>query len=237
MLYREGISVVLAGPPNAGKSSLLNALLRSDRAIVTALPGTTRDVIEESIAIRGIPVRLVDTAGLREAMDEIEKIGVNRSRERIRSADIVLLVRDATDRSAAVAIEDVPCGVACITVWNKIDLDGSFAAPGTDTAVSALTGQGIALLEERIADTALAGVSGEPRDADGPVVTHARHNHALESALDAIGRARAVLDSGEPLDFFSIELQCALDAVGLISGETTSPDIVTEIFHRFCIGK
>ena len=235
MLYREGISVVLAGKPNAGKSSLLNALLRADRAIVTPIPGTTRDVIEESIAIRGIPVRLSDTAGLRESDDEIERLGVARSHEMIGAADVVLLVRDISDpdRSSECVLGRAPV----IVVWNKIDLAPGFASPAGDSAVSALTGAGIEALEDRIAETVLRGAGEESTGTDGAVVTHSRHKQALVQAREAIARAQAVAAANEPLDFLSIELQSALSSIGLITGETAPQEIVNEIFHKFCIGK
>ena len=232
MLIRDGVTVVLAGAPNAGKSSLLNALLRSDRAIVTDTPGTTRDSIEESVTIRGIPVRLVDTAGLRDARDEAERLGVERARGHLAAADIVLDVRDATQplRDQAVAT-----GARRIVVWNKIDLAPSPPLGRGEAAVSALTGQGIEDLESAIADTALSGAP-EITD-DSATVTHARHLHALEAAAQAVTRAEQTLDAGMPLDFLSIEAQSALSSLGLITGQTAPQQIVDEIFHRFCIGK
>jgi tRNA modification GTPase len=239
MLYREGISVVLAGRPNSGKSSLLNALLRADRAIVTPIAGTTRDVIEESISIRGIHVRLSDTAGLRESADEVERLGVARTHERVGSADIVLVVRDVTEPSKpGDECERLSGSAPRITVWNKIDLMPGHRVVAGGMPVSALTGEGIPELEDRIADTAIGALGDEPAESSaGSVVTHARHKHALVEARQALDRAQIALTQEQPLDFLSIEVQCALSAIGLITGQTAPQEIVNEIFHRFCIGK
>jgi tRNA modification GTPase len=232
------MSVVLVGAPNAGKSSLLNALLKSDRAIVTSIPGTTRDVIEESIDIAGIPVRLTDTAGLRETSDEVERIGVERTRAAMAQADIVVEVIDAT-LELRVASEDlgIPDGLPRILALNKCDLicDKTRELSEDSIYVSAKTGHGLERLEAKIAEIALG--AGQDMHGDGVIISHTRHKSALISSCHALDAAAELLNEGQPLDLVSIELTSALTAIGQITGETAPEEIVNEIFHRFCIGK
>lgn len=235
ILYREGAKVALVGRPNVGKSSLMNCLLRVSRAIVTPIPGTTRDVIEETLNIEGIPVRLLDTAGLRDTEDIVERIGVERSQESIASADLVLLVLDSSagetpeDHALLERISTRPH----LIVWNKSDLPGG---GGRMISVSALTGAGIDTLEEAIAD-ALAGAGLPPLESGRAVVSHARHRHAIESALSHVRDAFQTIDSSMPADFLSIDVRGGLTALGEITGQTATDDIINEIFSRFCIGK
>ncbi len=240
ILYREGLKLVLAGRPNVGKSSLLNALLRMARAIVTPVPGTTRDVIEETLNLRGIPLRAVDTAGLRVTDDEVEKIGVARSRESLASADFVLLVRDATagETPEDAAIEAEVGNRPHLIVWNKWDLVGGdgVGAEGEAVAVSAATGWNIERLEDIIAERVLAGTA-MPTGNDEAVVTHTRHRWALETARARLADAGATLQAALPADFLAIDVQAALSALGEITGQTAPEDVITEIFARFCIGK
>ncbi len=236
ILYREGLKVVLAGRPNVGKSSLLNALLRTDRAIVTSVPGTTRDVIEETLSLRGIPVRLVDTAGLRETDDEVERLGVERTRESVSGADVVVLVLDAT---VGETVEDTLlraeiAGRPAVTVWNKWDQRASQEPPADGIALSALTGWNLAALEDALLSAALYGQAAEP---EGAFVTHARHKRALQAALDRLDEAQKTLQAGLPADFVSIDVRGTLEALGEITGETATEDIIAEIFSKFCIGK
>jgi tRNA modification GTPase len=236
ILYREGLQVVLAGRPNVGKSSLLNALLHTDRAIVTPTPGTTRDVIEETFSLRGLPLRLVDTAGLRETDDAVEQAGVARTRASLDAADITLLVLDASagetaeDTTLRESLADRPY----LLVWNKWDLKPGTAPPAEGIVVSAATGWNLAALEDALAVLALGDRGAEP---EGTFVTHARHRQALESAQTRLDQARATLAAGLPVDFVSIDLRGALDALGEITGETAAEDVIAEIFSRFCIGK
>ena len=237
ILYREGLQVVLAGRPNVGKSSLLNALLRSNRAIVTPVPGTTRDVIEETLNLNGIPLRVSDTAGLRETEDEVELIGVARTRESIAGADIVLLVLDAVSGETLedAALHQSLAGRPHVIVWNKWDLQSEPKLPADGgVPVSALTGWNLDSLEAAIAQMALGGTGS---GAESALVTHARHKSALQSALNQITQAEISLQSGLPADFASIDLRGALDALGTITGETATEDVIAEIFSRFCIGK
>lgn len=233
MLAREGLSVVLAGRPNVGKSSLLNALLRTSRAIVTPIPGTTRDTLEETANIAGIPVRLTDTAGVRETGDVVEQEGVKRSLSTLDRADLVLLVRDASTGldPEDIALELRAAALPHLTVWNKCDLK---QPPAEGLAVSAATREGIEALEQAI--VALAAGS-DIRDAGAAVVTHSRHRNALTAAGEQIAAARETIAQGMPPDFISIDVRGALVSLGEITGETATDDIINEIFSRFCIGK
>ncbi len=236
ILYREGLKVVLVGRPNVGKSSLLNALLRTERAIVTPIPGTTRDVIEETLNLRGIPLRAVDTAGLRETTDEVERIGVERTRASLADADIVVLVVDAT---VGETVEETLLRAELsarphLLVWNKWDQMPNQEPPMEGLGVSALTGWNLAALEDALAELALGGRVEEP---EGAVITHARHKQALQAAQERLGEAQRTLAAALPADFVSIDVRGALDALGEITGETATDDIIAEIFSRFCIGK
>jgi tRNA modification GTPase len=238
ILVREGLKMVLAGRPNVGKSSLLNALLRVSRAIVTPIPGTTRDTLEESVNIRGIPVRAVDTAGVRDTDDLVEKLGVERSLESLRGADFVLLILDAVtgeteeDRALRAQLGKTPH----LIVWNKCDIQMP-KDPGADAVcVSAFTGAGIEALEETIAGRVLAGGVTDTASA-GAVISHSRHRRALEDAQSRLDDALATVRHQMPADFISIDVRGALMSLGEVTGETATEDIIHEIFSRFCIGK
>jgi len=234
IITREGLSVVLAGRPNVGKSSLLNALLRSSRAIVTAVPGTTRDVLEETLNLNGVPLRLSDTAGLRETNDEVERIGVARTRVSIAAADLVLLVLDAASGETPedAALRQSFAVRSHLVVWNKWDLQ-HLPLPDDGVAVSALSGWNLDALEAAITRKTLGDAGG----AESALVTHARHKQALEAASAQISEAAESLRSGLPADFASIDLRGALNSLGTITGETATEDVIAEIFSRFCIGK
>ena len=238
ILQREGIKVVLAGRPNVGKSSLMNALLRADRAIVTPVPGTTRDVIEEGANIGGFRVRIFDTAGVRETVDPVERIGVDRTRVSLQAADLTLFVVDATAGRTpddAAVLRDI-AQTPMIEVWNKADVEGRKAAPAGVVAVSALTGDGIDALEAAIVDMASGGRANAIEDG-GAVVTHSRHRHALRAGAGHLEEALRTIDADMPADFISIDVRGALVALGEITGATATDDIINEIFSRFCIGK
>ena len=247
ILYREGAKVALVGRPNVGKSSLMNALLRVSRAIVTPIPGTTRDVIEETLNVKGIPVRLLDTAGLRETEDVVERIGVERTEESLAAADLVILVLDSSagpndeDLALLARIASRPHLIVC----NKFDLIDSVPSSPADggrgpgdggVLASALTGFGIDSLEEAIAG-ALLGSDTKPLESDRAVISHARHRHALESALSHVRDAFETIDKTLPPDFLSIDVRGALTSLGEVTGQTATDDIINEIFSRFCIGK
>lgn len=225
---REGYVVVLAGPPNAGKSTLMNALARRDVAIVSAVPGTTRDAIEVRLDLGGLPVTLIDTAGLRETADLVEAEGVARTRARIAGADLVVWL-DPVD---APAPPEAGLAAPALRVRTKADLDPRAAAAGGDLALSVPTGAGVDALLAAIEDRA-RGVLGEGGDA---VVTRERHRVALERARDALARARAALAAGDT-ELAAEDARLAARAVGAISGRVDVEDVLDALFGAFCIGK
>jgi tRNA modification GTPase len=226
-LLRSGIHVVLAGRPNVGKSSLLNRLAGEERAIVTSIPGTTRDALRESIQIEGVPLVLVDTAGLRVSSDVVERLGIERTRQELERADLVLVVREAGKDEPAPA--GLPAGVRHIDVYNKVDLVPGFRPPPGALAVSAKTGQGLEALRQ-----AILGAAGWSSTGESVFLARERHLRALEAAKRHLERAGAQLPRWE---LFAEELRLAHAALGAITGEFTSDDLLGEIFGRFCIGK
>jgi tRNA modification GTPase len=243
-LLREGLTVVIAGRPNAGKSSLLNRLTGEEVAIVTDLPGTTRDVLRRQVHLDGLPLNLVDTAGLRPAADVVEAEGVRRARQEIARADHVLYILDAataaTAGNAALGepeLEGLPAGVPITLVFNKIDLIG--AAPALDVAadpprvfISALTGAGIPLLRSHLK----AGAGYLDSDS-GALAARRRHLDALTRARGHVQCAADTLSSTRAFELFAEDLRLAQHALGEITGEFTSEDLLGEIFGSFCIGK
>ena len=226
-LLRSGIHVVLAGRPNVGKSSLLNRLAGEERAIVTPIAGTTRDALREPIQIEGVPLTLVDTAGLREASDEVEQLGVERALRELAQADLVLLVEEAGKPAPPLA--GLTAQAQRILVYNKLDLAPRFERPAGALAVSAKTGEG--LEELRAAILAAAGWSST---GESVFLARERHLRALEAARGHIAAARGELARWE---FFAEELRLAHAALGGITGEFTADDLLGQIFGRFCIGK
>ena len=233
---KNGLTVVLAGRPNVGKSSLLNALAGEEAAIVTAVPGTTRDAIARSISIDGLAILVVDTAGLRDTDDEVEAIGIGRTRRALERADLVLHVMEAggdteTDRAAAA---EMPPGIPRLTVANKIDATGE--APGIEgerVRLSAKTHAGMDLLRAELLRR--AGLEGAGEDL---VLARERHLAALEAALAAVRAALAQLDGPAPaIELIAEELRVAQEAMNRITGEFGADDLLGEIFGRFCIGK
>ena len=226
-LLRSGIHVVLAGRPNVGKSSLLNRLAGEERAIVTAIPGTTRDALREPIQIEGVPLIVVDTAGLRRSLDVVERLGIERTQRELARADVVIAVFEAT--RGRDELEDLPAAAARIDVYNKIDLAPRFVAPAGALSVSAKTGEGLDALRQAILRAAGWSASGES-------VFLARERH-----LRALQLARAHLEAAARetprWEFFAEELRLAHAALGAITGEFTADDLLGEIFARFCIGK
>jgi len=258
-LYRQGLRAAIIGRPNVGKSSLLNALLRSERAIVTSVAGTTRDTVEEVANLRGIPLHLIDTAGITPGDDPVEQMGVQRSRAAAESADLVLLVFDGSekltgqDRNISDEIRAMGFGESAgavgagshrpvIVVVNKADCVQQLeqealrrmwpAAPLVIT--STLTGQGLPALEEAVADLVLAG---KTLQSSSVLVTSVRHQEALRRAAEHLRVSNTPLQQGMPLDFVSIDLRAAYDTLGEITGETASDDLLDRIFSEFCIGK
>jgi tRNA modification GTPase len=243
-ILREGLAVIIAGKPNVGKSRLLNALLRCDRALVTSVPGTTRDVIEEGFNLRGIPIRLVDTAGLREADTLVEQLGMELTRDRLARADLVLFV---LDRSAPFTREDIQIHKELgdkprIILLNKADLDRhpDFAAvegrfPGeTILEISALRGDGI----EELKDAVFQTIHSRRLDTETSVVApNLRHKMCLERTREAVNRAIELVAGETSAEFLAIELQEALRHLGEIIGMTTTEEVLDQIFSEFCIGK
>jgi len=232
---REGVRTVIAGEPNVGKSSLLNRLLGYDRAIVSETPGTTRDTIEEVIDLRGIPLRLIDTAGLRETGDAIELEGVARARRHLETADLVLRVVDGSAPPGPVAPGDVSGGTVEILVLNKSDLPPHASWAGREgIRVSCRTGEGFDRLEERIVSAAGIEAAGAGEEL---LAVNARHQAALGRARDRIAAASAALVSGTDAEFVAVDAREALEALGEIVGAVTEEDVLDRIFARFCIGK
>lgn len=229
-LLRSGIYVVLAGLPNVGKSSLLNRLAGADRAIVTPIPGTTRDTLREAIQIEGVPLIVVDTAGLRAPTDEVERMGVERAHSEVARADLLLAVFDASSGEFVTPI--APAATARINVYNKIDLVPGFVPPPAEyggVCVSAKTGAGLDALRRGILEAAGWGSQGESL-----FLARERHLRALRVAASHLERATAELPRWE---IFAEELRLAQSALAGIVGEFTADDLLGEIFSRFCIGK
>ncbi len=268
-LYRQGLRTAIIGRPNVGKSSLLNALLRSERAIVTSIAGTTRDTVEEVANLRGIPLHLIDTAGITPSSDPIEQIGVQRSRAAAESADVLLLVFDgseplhAQDRQIAEELYTMGFGPGAaaqstadstatplptttrrpvIVVLNKADCVQRLTLAEVQrmwpeapyVVTSTLTGEGLPALEETVANLVLAG---KTLHSASVLVTSARHQEALRRAAAHLHASLSSLEHKLPLDFASIDLRAAYDALGEITGETASDDLLDKIFSQFCIGK
>jgi tRNA modification GTPase len=235
-LLREGIQVVLAGVPNVGKSSLLNRLAGEDIAIVASIPGTTRDAIRHVLQVRGVPMHLIDTAGLRESSDPVERLGIARAWSAIEKADVVVMMREAGVAETVVEpwLVQLPGSMPQIEVVNKIDLTGD--APGSEDRggkkrvwLSALTGAGVPLLE----DALLAAVDW-PGDGEGLFMARERHLEALLTAETLLATAES--DSGR-LELMAEQLRLAHDALSSIIGSNTPEELLGEIFSRFCIGK
>jgi len=234
-LLRQGVRTALVGRPNAGKSSLLNRLLGLDRAIVSPVAGTTRDTLEESVQIRGLPLVLVDTAGLRESPDPVEQEGVRRSRQAAAAAELILQVFDAADALSPGA-ESSPAewaGKVVLLVANKTDLPGATVPPGA-VPVSCRTGAGMDDLERAIEQRLLAG--GAAAGDDG-VAIGVRHQRALERAREAVDRTLAGLSDQLTLELVAFELRVALNALGEVVGKTSVDDLLDSIFRQFCLGK
>jgi len=242
-LLREGLHVVIAGKPNAGKSSLLNRLAGDEVAIVTDVPGTTRDVLRQQVHLDGLPLNLVDTAGLRATVDVVEVEGVRRARNEMERADRLLYIVDAgvvgnsNPESWAAELEQLPAGVPVTLIFNKIDLTGSPARLDEATApprvfLSARTGSGLDLLR-----THLKATAGYRESESGALAARRRHIDALNRAREHVQNAADILSSTRAFELFAEDLRLAQHALGEITGEFTSDDLLGEIFGSFCIGK
>lgn len=230
----EGIRTAIVGKPNVGKSSLLNLLAREDRAIVTDIAGTTRDIIEETVTLSGVPLRLLDTAGIRATDDVVEKIGVERSKAAIEDADLVILIIDI---SREISSEDellleLTEDKNRIIIANKTDVRASNFEGAIE--FSAKTGEGV---EELAAKIKSMYDLGEISQNDAVIVTNMRHLEALLGAAEALNRAESAIGSGLPQDLAALDIYEAIDCLGKITGDTVSEEIVAEIFKSFCVGK
>jgi tRNA modification GTPase len=240
-IVHSGLTMAIVGRPNAGKSSLFNRLVERERAIVTAAPGTTRDLVTERVSIGGIPVTLVDTAGLREAADEAEAIGILKSREALAEADIVLVVFDATGDSFGQEAEILAGieGRQHIAVLNKIDLvedtAASTVAAGGESAVrvSAKTGEGIATLRGKL----FALARGPAGDEQGAMLTNLRQHQTIGATIKSLDAAAASTEARIPHEMLMLDLYAALGNLDALTGQTTPDDILNQIFSSFCIGK
>jgi tRNA modification GTPase len=242
-IIRNGVRIALVGPPNVGKSSLFNRLLGRERAIVTHLPGTTRDTLNESVSVGGIPVELIDTAGIRESEDLVEQIGVARTRSAIVDADLVIGVVDASEPDAvAKLVADSDRHLMSIVVINKCDLGMVVAEEAVEAAApgcpvikaSALSGEGVDDLRRSIHALLTAGSA---QALESAIITNERHYRALEQSLAAIEKARTDLEAGFTEEIVLESLHLTLRSLGVITGETLISDILDQIFSTFCIGK
>lgn len=243
-ILRDGLSVAIIGKPNVGKSSLMNELLKETRAIVTEIPGTTRDTIEEVISIKNIPVRLTDTAGIRETEDKIEKIGIEKSKKSFNEADLIIFVMDSSreisdedkeiietigDRKAIVLINKIDLGKS----WSKADIENMM--PNANVIeTSMLHRLGVKEIEDKIVDMVY---SGNVKQNDSLMVTNVRHKDLLEKAFNSLKDAYNMSVMREAMDFIEVDIKAAYEYLGEITGETVSDDIINEVFARFCLGK
>ena len=242
-MIHEGIKTVIVGKPNAGKSSLLNCLVGEEKAIVTDIAGTTRDVLEETIVIQGISLKMMDTAGIRQTEDVVEKIGVERARKYAKEADLVLCVLDSSapldenDEEILKLLE----GKKAIILLNKSDLKPAITSQmleektgKTVLSISAKEERGVEELGKRIKEMFF---QGEISFNDEVYITNVRHKKALEDAYESLNMVENSISMGMPEDFFSIDLMNAYEALGSITGESVGEDLVNEIFSKFCTGK
>ena len=240
---KEGIKTVIVGKPNVGKSTLLNSLLKEERAIVTHIPGTTRDIIEEIINITGIPLVLVDTAGIRKTEDIVENIGVEKSKQFIEKADLILLVLDASKELEKEDIEVIEKikenNKKTIVLLNKIDLERKIDLSNYDLEnileISAKDNIGIDEMEEKIYSYIVE--EDVENTSEKLIITNIRHKTALEKTKEAVNNIFETIDNGMPMDLISVDLKEALDALSEITGEISSEDILDHVFGNFCVGK
>ena len=236
-LVHEGFTLTIVGRPNVGKSSLFNRLLEQERAIVTEIAGTTRDTVSETAAIEGIPVKFIDTAGIRESADLVESLGVERSYQAMADADLTLVVIDLSEPLTAgdeALIEEARRQGRYLLVGNKADLEQRAQPPEQFLPVSALTGEGIAGLRRRIIETLAPGGRLE---MEGGFITSLRHEQCLRESLEALRHAREAVRNRIPHEMLLLDLYAALQPIDAVTGATTADDILNRIFSTFCIGK
>ena len=243
-ILRDGLKTVIIGKPNVGKSSLLNSILGENRAIVTDIAGTTRDVIEEFVNIKGIPLKIVDTAGIRETEDIVEKIGVERSKESYNTADLVIMVLDSSrplsqeDREILETLEDKKT----IVILNKTDLPqeieldelSKYVDCSSIIKISALQNEGIEELQDKIEAMVY---KGSVKNSSSLMITNSRHKDALLKAYESINDAIIAIDQNMPYDFIEVDFKNIWDYLGYINGDTVKEDLLDTIFANFCIGK
>ena len=239
-ILREGLSTAIIGRPNVGKSSLLNNLLREDKAIVTDIAGTTRDVIEEYVNIKGVPLKLIDTAGIRETDDIVEKIGVERSRQALAEADLILLVLNASEKltdqdRALLALSDM---TRRIVLLNKTDLKEEIEAeelPEDVIRISVLENQNIDQIEERINQLFFdnAGIV----EQDATYLSNSRHISLIEQAVQSLQAVNEGLEFGMPVDLLQVDLTRTWQILGEITGDAAPDELITQLFSQFCLGK
>lgn len=243
-ILREGLQTAILGKPNVGKSSLMNSILGENRAIVTDIPGTTRDIIEEFVNIKGIALKIVDTAGIRDTDDVVEKIGVEKSRKHLKNSDLTLVVLDNSreiDQEDIDILESVDRSKTLV-ILNKIDLESKldldivkkYVDEINIINISALKNEGLDLLHDRIEDMVF---SGEISNSGDVMITNSRHKDAIYKAMKAIEDAISSLNDQMSYDFIEVDLKDAWDALGYINGDTISEDLLDTIFSNFCIGK
>ena len=243
-ILRDGLKTVIIGKPNVGKSSLLNSILGENRAIVTEIPGTTRDVIEEFVNIKGIPLKIVDTAGIRETEDIVEKIGVQKSKESIESADLVIIVLDSSKQLTDEDLEILQSAQSkkTIVLLNKIDLEQvideseieKFVGKENIIKISALKNEGIEQIHDKIESMVF---TGDVKSSSSLVITNSRHKDALYKAYNSINDAIDGIMQRLPYDFIEVDFKNIWDYLGYINGDTVQEDLLDTIFSNFCIGK
>jgi tRNA modification GTPase len=243
-ILQEGLNVVIIGKPNVGKSSLMNALMRETRAIVTEIPGTTRDTISETISLKGIPVRLTDTAGIRETENTIEQIGITRSKASFKQADLILLMLDVSEELSEedkYIIEHIG-DKRTILLANKIDLGAKatleeiqqFLPDAKIIETSMVSDVGLEKIEEEIQQLVYGGKVSQKESL---MITNARQENLLREAGKALSDATAMIQINEPLELIEVDIRRSFELLGEIIGETVSDDIISEVFSRFCLGK
>ncbi len=243
-ILREGLNTTIVGRPNVGKSSLLNHLLKEEKAIVTEIAGTTRDVIEEYVNVRGVPLKLIDTAGIRETQDLVEKLGVEKSRQALAKADLILLVFNQSEpfTTEDQQLLDLTKGTKRILLLNKTDLPSKLdqealkkaASDDPIFAVSVLNNQGLDQLEQAIADLFFGGQTG---DKDASYLSNARHIGLLENASQALSEVVTGIEAGMPVDLVQIDMTRCWDFLGEVVGDSVQDELITQLFSQFCLGK
>ena len=243
-IIKEGIKTAIIGRPNAGKSSLLNAILKENRAIVTEYEGTTRDTIEEFVTVNGIPLKLIDTAGIRKANDEVEKIGIEKSKEIASEADLIIAIFDASKELTQEDLEilNLAKNKKTIIILNKMDLESKIdennerlkAVSNSILKISALKKQGIEELYDEISNLFELNEINLDQDV---VITNVRHKNLIEKALESVKKAKETMENKMPLDIIAIFIKDILEDLANITGEIVTDDIIDEIFSKFCLGK